>query len=96
MIFDAPDVVSHSHLTETSTENTAHTSVTSRLGSKVVTALSEQEFDREKRYQATMQIADALLKNSSVSEDEYQQIKTKLLEKYHPTLSTLLSGNPLI
>lgn len=57
--------------------------------------MSEQEFDREKRYQAALQIADALLKNGSVSEDEYCQIKTILLEKYRPTLSTLLSGNPL-
>ena len=30
--------------------------------------MSEQEFDREKRYQAALQIADALLKNGSVSE----------------------------
>lgn len=71
-------------------------SATSRLGSKAVAAMSEQEFDREKRYQAAMQIADALLKNGSVSEEEYRQIKTKLLEKYRPTLSTLLSGKPLI
>lgn len=58
--------------------------------------MSEQEFDREKRYQAAMQIADALLKKGAVSEKEYHQIKTILLEKYRPTLSTLLSGKPLI
>ena len=43
-----------------------------------------------------VQIADALLKKGSISEEEYHQIKTKLLEKYRPTLSTLLSGKPLI
>ena len=43
-----------------------------------------------------MQIADALLKKGAVSEKEYHQIKTILLEKYRPTLSTLLSGKPLI
>ena len=53
--------------------------------------MSEQEFDREMRYQAAVQIADALLKKGSISEEEYHQIKTKLLEKYRPTLSTLLS-----
>ena len=58
--------------------------------------MSEQEFDREMRYQAAVQIADALLKKGSISEEEYNQIKTKLLEKYRPTLSTLLSGKPLI
>lgn len=57
--------------------------------------MSEQEFDREKRYQAAMQIADALLKNGSISEEEYRQIETKLREKYRPILSTLLSGNSL-
>ena len=57
--------------------------------------MSEQEFDREMRYQAAVQIADALLKKGSISEEEYHQIKTKLLEKYRPTLSTLLSGKPL-
>lgn len=58
--------------------------------------MSEQEFDREKRYQAAVQIADAMLKNGAVTEDEYQKIKTILLEKYRPTLSTLLLGKPLI
>nr|DAY88183.1 MAG TPA: Gas vesicle protein G [Caudoviricetes sp.] len=58
--------------------------------------MSEQDFDREKWYQAAMQIADALLKKGAVSEEEYHQIKTKLLDKYRPTLSTLLSGKPLI
>lgn len=90
MIFAVPDAVSRSLLMGTSTENTAPMIATSRLGSKVVTAMSEQEFDREKRYQAAMQIADALLKRGSVSEEEYHQIKTKLLEKYRPTLSTLM------
>lgn len=65
-------------------------------GSKAVAAMSEHEFDREKRYQAAMQIANALLKKGAVSEKEYHQIKTILLEKYRPTLSTLLSGKPLI
>ena len=64
--------------------------------SKAVAAMSEHEFDREKRYQAAMQIADALLKKGVVSEKEYHQIKTILLEKYRPTLSTLLSGKSLI
>ena len=96
MISNAPVVVSPSPLMETNTENTVLMSATSQLGSKAVAAMSEQEFDREKRYQAAMQIADALLKNGSVSEEEYHQIKTKLLEKYRPTLSTLLLGKPLI
>ena len=52
MISAAPDAVSLSPPTETATGNTAPTIVTSRLGSKAVDAMSEQEFDREMRYQA--------------------------------------------
>ena len=95
-IFIAPDVVNLSRLMATGTGNTALTSVTSQLGSKVVDTMSEQDFNCEKRYQVALQIADTLLKNGAVSEDEYRQIKTKLLEKYRPILSTLLSGNPLM
>lgn len=58
--------------------------------------MSEQEFNGEKRYQAAMRIADTFLKKGSISEVEYHQIKTILLEKYRSTLSTLLSGKPLI
>mgnify|MGYP000415680359 CR=1 FL=1 len=61
MISAAPDAVSLSPPTETATGNTAPTIVTSRLGSKAVDAMSEQEYDREMRYQAAVQIADALL-----------------------------------
>lgn len=57
--------------------------------------MNEQEFDREKRYQVAIQIAKTLLKNGSISQEEYRQIDTILLEKYRPTLSTLLLGKPL-
>ena len=96
MISAAPDAVSLSPPTETATENTAPTSVTLRLASKAVDVMSDQEFNREMRYQAAVQIADTLLKKGAISEEEYHQIKTKLLEKYRPTLSTLLAGKPLI
>ncbi len=58
--------------------------------------MNEQEFEQEFKYQAALQIADGLLKSGAISEKEYLQIKTKLLDKYRPTLSTLLSGKPLI
>lgn len=38
----------------------------------------------------------AMLKKGIISEEEFTKIDTMLLEKYKPTLSTLLSGNPLI
>jgi len=57
--------------------------------------MNEQEFEQEKRYQVTIQMAKPLLKSGSISKEEYRQIDTILLEKYRPTLSTLLSGKPL-
>ena len=57
--------------------------------------MTEQEFDRELRYQAALQIAMSLLKNGALSEEDFRQIKTILLEKYRPILSSLLSGKPL-
>lgn len=58
--------------------------------------MSEQEFQNEMRYQVALQMAKSLLDKGAISEEEYRQIDTMLLEKYKPTLSTLLSGKPLI
>lgn len=58
--------------------------------------MSEQEFKREMQYQVAIQAAKSLLKSGAISEEEYRQIDTILLEKYRPTLATLLSGKPLI
>ena len=96
MTSNVQDAGRHSPLMATGIGSTAPTSVISRRDLKVVTAMNEQEFDREKRYQAAVQIANALLKKGAVSEMEYHQIKTILLEKYRPILSTLLSGKPLL
>lgn len=57
--------------------------------------MNEQDFNMERKYQAALQMAKFLLKNTSISEEEYRQIDTMLREKYRPVLSTLLSGNPL-
>lgn len=58
--------------------------------------MDNTEFYNELHYQIAIQAAQTLLKNGSVSEDEYRQIDTILLRKYKPILSTLLSGKPLI
>lgn len=58
--------------------------------------MSEQEFQNEHRYQVAIGWVKAMLKSGAISEEEYHQIDTILLEKYRPTLSTLLSGKPLI
>ena len=58
--------------------------------------MDNTEFYNELHYQIAIQAAQTLLKNGSVSEDEYRQIDTILLKKYKPILSMLLSEKPLI
>lgn len=57
--------------------------------------MSKPEFQREKLYRVALSIAKSMLKNALISEEEYRQIDTILLEKYKPTLGILLSGKPL-
>lgn len=71
--------------------NTAATPAIFRLGSKVVMAMTEEQFDREKRYQASMNMFQTMLKNGLITEEQYAIIDTKMLEKYRPLLGTLFS-----
>lgn len=56
---------------------------------------SAEEFMREKRYLVARSVAESMLKAGLISEKELSEIDTKLLEKYRPSLSTLLCGKPL-
>ena len=71
--------------------STAAMSAMFRLGSEVVMAMTEEQFDREKRYQASMNMFQTMLKNGLITEEQYAIIDTKMLEKYRPLLGTLFS-----
>lgn len=58
--------------------------------------MNEAEFHAEKMYLLCLGTAKEMLKRGIISEEEFTQIDTILLEKYKPTLSTLLSGKDLI
>lgn len=60
-------------------------------GFKVVTAMTEEQFDREKRYQASMSMFRTMLKNGLITEEQYAIIDTKMLGKYRPLLGKLFS-----
>ena len=64
---------------------------TSLTVSKVVTAMSKEEFRNEKLYQTTMHLARKMLEEGIISEEEYRQIDTIFLEKYKPVFGTLFS-----
>ena len=53
--------------------------------------MTEEQFDREKRYQASMNMFQTMLKNGLITEEQYAIIDTKMLEKYRPLLGTLFA-----
>ena len=57
--------------------------------------MSEKEFRAELRYRMSLSVARALLKEGAISEEEYSEIDTILLQKHRPILGTLLAGKPL-
>ena len=55
--------------------------------------MSKEEFHNDMLYHAAISIAKTILENGLITEEEYVEIDTILLEKYRPYLGTLLSGN---
>ena len=59
--------------------------------------MNEKQFEAEMNYQAAIEIADSFRKRGLLTEEEYHQIDTILLQKYRPTLGSLcpeLTCNP--
>jgi hypothetical protein len=53
--------------------------------------MSEEKFQSEMLYQTTMSLARSMLKKGMISEEEYHEFDTIMLEKYHPIFGTLFS-----
>ena len=77
------------------TGNTAPMSATSQTASEAVMAMNEDQFEREKLYQATMNMFRSMLKKGLITEEQYTIIDTKMLQKYQPLLGTLFAAQPL-
>ena len=88
-------VAGHLQPTETTTENTALTIAISLTVLEVI-AMTEEQFEREKLYQATMNVFDGMRKKGLITEEQYAIIDTKMLEKYRPLLGTLFRQIDLI
>ena len=80
---------------ETKIESTAATSATSRTDSEVAVVTKEQ-YEQEKKYLVTMNMAKKLLEKGVISDEEYRQIDTKFQQKYGVTFSTLFTTIDLI
>lgn len=51
--------------------------------------LTHEQFRNEQLYQMTMKMAENLLHEGVITEEEYRQIDTKFKAKYHPVFGTL-------
>ena len=80
---------------EMRTGNTAPMSATSQTASEAVMAMNEDQFEREKLYQATMNMFRSMLKKGLITEEQYTLIDTTMLQKYQPLLGTLFAAQPL-
>lgn len=56
-----------------------------------MTAMNEDQFEREKLYQASMEMFKKMLEKGLITREEYEVIDTKMQEKYSPIIVTLLS-----
>lgn len=76
-------------------ENTVPMAATLQTASKAVIAVNEEQFEREKLYQASMSMFRVMRENGLITEEQYALIDTKMLQKYQPLLGTLFAANPL-
>jgi hypothetical protein len=83
---------SHSRPTGIGAGSIAPTPVTSP-GALEVMAVNEDQFEREKLYQASMNMFQAMLKDGIITEEQYAIIDTKMREKYQPIIGTLYPEN---
>ena len=58
--------------------------------------MTQEEFDKELRYQVIMHFVRKMLEEGLISEEEYCQIDTKYREKFLPVTGDLLSGIALL
>lgn len=90
-----PDAVRNFNPTGMPVGSTALMTAISAAVSKVVVQMNNEQFEAEKDYQASMLCFRQMLENGKITQEEYQQIDTILLEKYRPLLGTLFCDNRL-
>ena len=63
---------------------------TSQRGSEKEAAMTKEQFDREKKYQAALAVARAMLKQGVIDEADLLRIEAKLVAKFRPVLGGFL------
>ena len=93
MNMSAPYAIRNSQPTVTITENTAHTNVMWRRGSKAVKPMTKEQITAEIKYQASIAPFRLMLKNGQISTEDYRVIDTILTEKYLPVFVQFIPPN---
>lgn len=62
----------------------------SRCVSGKEAAMTKEQFDREKKYQAALAVARKMLEKEIINEDDFLRIEAKLKEKFRPILGGFL------
>lgn len=58
--------------------------------------MTKEQYEQEKKYLVTMNMAKKLREKGVISDEEYRQIDTKFQQKYGITFSTLFTTIDLI
>lgn len=85
------DAVRNFNPTAMLVESTARMTAISAAVSKVVIQMNNEQYEVEKDYQASMLCFRQMLESGKITQEEYQQIDTILLNKYRPLLGSLCS-----
>lgn len=64
-------------------------SAISAPGSKAVKPVDNEQFEREKLYQATMNMFRVMLEKGIITKKQYNMVDTNMLQKYRPLLGDL-------
>ena len=71
-------------------ESIAAMSATSRIGLRGEMLMTNDQFERERRYRVAISVAVGMLKQGLISEDEYGIINKTMIEKYKPFFGGLI------
>ena len=63
-----------------------------RIGSGKGLLMTNEQFERERRYRVAISVAVGMLKQGLISDDEYRIINNRMIEKYKPFFGGLVRG----
>lgn len=72
-----------------------HPATVSTAQTALVSVFTDEPLAHETKYQATMAFFAGMLKNGILTEEQYAEIETKMLDKYHPMFGTIFAQSRL-